>query len=89
MSLLQERSKWRQSVSNITCGSMVLLKDESLPPLKWQMGRVTDVITGDDGVARVAVVRTNKGLIKRAVSKVAVLPVEDVENRSFPTGGGC
>ena len=53
MTLLQERNKWRAQKTNIAAGKMVLLKDENTPPLKWQMGRVTDVILGKDGVARV------------------------------------
>ena len=89
--LLQQRSKWRKNVSNIACGSLVLLKDENLPPLKWNMGRVVDVIMGEDGVARVAVIRTINCLTKRAVSKLAILPIEDnsVESHSLPTEGGC
>lgn len=76
LSLLQERSKWREHNSDISCGLMVLLKDDNLPPLKWQMARVTEVIRGDDGVVRVVIVRTSSGVMKRAVSKVAVLPIE-------------
>lgn len=90
LSLLQERSKWRENHSNIVCGSMVLLKDENQPPLKWQMARVIQVICGDDGVARVVMVRTSSGVVKRAVAKVAVLPIEGiVESLNLPTGGKC
>ena len=91
LTLLQERSKWRRSTTNIAVGDMVLLKDENLPPLKWQMGRVMETICGKDGVARVVVVRTNNKNTKRAVSKIAVLPIENdiVESQGLPTGGGC
>ena len=90
LTLLQERTKWRTKSNNIALGSLVVLKDENTPPLKWQLGRVTDVICGEDNIARVVMVRTNNGVIKRAVSKVAVLPIEDeVGATSSPTGGGC
>lgn len=70
---------------------MVLVKDESVPPLKWQMGRVVDVIPGKDGVVRVALVKTVNNTSRRAIAKLAVLPFDDnaVESQSLPTGGGC
>jgi len=66
-------------------------KDENLPPLKWHMGRVEEVISGQDGIIRVAMVRAAAGLAKRAVAKLAVLPfkTELVESGSLPTLGGC
>lgn len=90
LTLLQERAKWRDAAKNIIRGTMVLLKDENMPPLKWQMGRVADVICGDDGVARVVTVRTSNGVFKRAVSKLAALPIGDsVEGLNSSTGGEC
>lgn len=91
LTLLQERSKWRASTTNIANGDMVVIKDENLPPLKWQMGRVTEAVVGDDGVVRVAFVRTSNRTMKIAVAKLAVLPIEQdsVESQSLPTGGGC
>lgn len=49
------------------------------------------MIAGKDGVVRVAIVKTVNGTSRRAVAKLAVLPIDDnsVENLSFPTGGGC
>jgi len=54
LSLLQKRSKWKSGQANIRVGDVVLLKDENLPPLKWHMGRVEEVISGQDGIIRVA-----------------------------------
>ncbi|XP_043063589.1 uncharacterized protein LOC122319855 [Drosophila ficusphila] len=71
LSLLQERSKWRSEGSSI-----VLLKEDNIPSLKWPLGRVEEVIPGEDGVVRVVMVRTATGIIKRAVAKLAVLPVD-------------
>jgi len=88
LSLLQERSKWRVETSNIKVGSIVLLKEDN-PPLRWQLGCTLDVIPGGDGVIRVAMVRTATGLIKRAVAKLAVLPIDSeiVGTLPLPTGG--
>ena len=69
---------------------MVLLKDENLPPLKWPLARVIEVIPGNDGVARVAILRTTTGTIRRAVAKICVLPLDDdLESDVLSTGGGC
>lgn len=91
LSLLQERTKWQSTKSKITKGAMVILKEENVPPMKWQLGRVVDVIPGKDDVVRVALVKTSNNLSRRAVTKLAVLPIEhnSVESYSLPTGGGC
>ncbi|XP_070854519.1 uncharacterized protein [Drosophila suzukii] len=91
LSLLQERSKWRVGGSNIKVGSIVLLKEENVPPLRWQLGCIQEVIPRGDGVIRVAMVRTATGLIKRAVAKLAVLPIDSeiVGTLPLPTGGVC
>lgn len=91
LTLLQERSKWRSPSTNLTIGTMVLVKDENLPPLKWQLGRIVEVVTGKDGTVRVALVKTINGTSRRSVAKLAVLPIEDnyVESHNVSTGGGC
>ncbi|XP_044316699.1 uncharacterized protein LOC123037913 [Drosophila rhopaloa] len=91
LSLLQERSKWRIERSNINVGSIVLLKEDNLPPLKWQLGCIQGVVPGEDGVVRVAMVRTATGLVKRAVAKLAVLPIDSHSVGALlpPTGGVC
>lgn len=65
---------------------MVLIKDDHLPPLKWSIGRVLDTFPGKDGIARVAAVRTSKGIIRRAFPKLCPLP-HDVERHGFQGGG--
>ncbi|XP_062533693.1 uncharacterized protein LOC134202693 [Armigeres subalbatus] len=40
---------------------MVLLMDEQLPPLKWNLGRVTEVFRGSDDNIFVVDVRTSSG----------------------------
>jgi len=91
LSLLQERSKWRVVTSNIKVGRIVLLKEDNVPPLRWQLGCIQEVIPGGDGVIRVAMVRTATGLIKRAFAKLAVLPIDSeiVGTLPLPTGGVC
>ena len=91
LTLQQQRTKWAVSKPNIQSGSMVLVRDENLPPLKWPLGRVVEAICGEDGVVRVATVRTAAGIVKRAVAKLCVLPaeVDAVETTRVSTGGVC
>lgn len=79
LSILQQRSKWRNTGQNITVGSLVLLKQDNLPPNQWALGRITEVYPGSDNVVRVASVRTSKGVYKRAVVKLCPLPVPETD----------
>lgn len=89
LTLLQQRTKWQAKTNNISIGAMVLLKDENQPPLKWQLGRVTDIIKGQDGVVRVAVVRTSNGVLRRAVSKLCILISDEVDACELSKAGEC
>jgi len=77
LSQLQERSKWaRMSGPKLIVGSVVLLKNENLPSLRWRMGRAFKVTRGKDDVVRVAEVLTADGTVSRAVRKLCLLPFE-------------
>ena len=40
---------------------MVFVKEDNLPPLHWQLGRITATRPGPDGIIRVATVKTDTG----------------------------
>nr|CAH7734250.1 unnamed protein product [Callosobruchus chinensis] len=64
----------------ITCfrvGTLVVIKDNNLPPLCWLMARVIDVHPGEDGIVKIVSLRTSKGIIKRAVATICPLPTEE------------
>lgn len=75
LSRLQQRPKWLTTQRNVKPGDMVLVKEDRLPPSKWLLGRITDIIKGSDDLVRVAMVKTKTGLIKRAIAKLSVLPL--------------
>ncbi|XP_053692622.1 uncharacterized protein LOC128741071 [Sabethes cyaneus] len=75
LSGLQPRTKWTREKDNIAIGTMVLVKEENLPPLKWRFGRIVHIFRADDGNIRVVVVRTKDGEFRRAISKICVLPI--------------
>ncbi|XP_045762268.1 uncharacterized protein LOC123865340 isoform X2 [Maniola jurtina] len=78
VSLLQQRMKWqRGSITSLQLGSLVLVKDRAQPPLLWLLGRVEKVHPGQDGVARVAEIKTKKGVITRAFNNICPLPISN------------
>ncbi|GFU98563.1 integrase catalytic domain-containing protein [Trichonephila clavipes] len=46
---LQQRNKWQFEKNNVAVGCLVLLKENDLPPCKWVMARILEVIYGTDG----------------------------------------
>ncbi|XP_043259317.1 uncharacterized protein LOC122401315 [Colletes gigas] len=75
---LQQRHKWKIAVpEGFGVGTMVVIKDASLPPLRWKLGRITALHPGTDQITRVVSIRTADGVIKRPVAKICILPTED------------
>ncbi|XP_052747839.1 uncharacterized protein LOC113516532 [Galleria mellonella] len=74
VSELQTRTKWKVQQPDIGQDTLVLIKEDNLPPLKWRMGRILRTFPGKDGVSRVAEIRTATGIIQRATSKICPLP---------------
>lgn len=73
---LQTRAKWDKDKPNLTIGDVVLIKDRTLPCNQWALGRITSLHPGDDGVVRVATMKTATGELKRYVKTLCPLPVE-------------
>ncbi|GFV28672.1 integrase catalytic domain-containing protein [Trichonephila clavipes] len=46
---LQQRNKWQFEKNNVAVGCLVLLKENDLPPCKWTMARILEVIYGTEG----------------------------------------
>ncbi|KAJ8961688.1 hypothetical protein NQ318_021287 [Aromia moschata] len=65
---LQQRSKWTDPSTPIKVGSVVLIKDDSSPPLHWRVGRVFETHPGSDNVVRVVTLKTALGTLKRPVA---------------------
>ncbi|UYV60413.1 hypothetical protein LAZ67_1001082 [Cordylochernes scorpioides] len=65
---LQQRHKWRMPRPNVATGSLVLVREEHVPPAKWMMGRVVEIHPGKDGLVRVVSIRTKAGVLKRPLS---------------------
>lgn len=77
LSRLQQRPKWLKHVPNLKKDMLVLVKDERLPPTKWLLGRVLELHPGKDGLVRVVTLKCKDGTLKRPITKICVLPIED------------
>lgn len=77
ISELQKRVKWKTAQEELKAGTMVLIRDDKLPPLRWNLGRIIEVHPGKDGVVRVATIKTKCGVIKRAFAKICPLPIDE------------
>ncbi|XP_041787865.1 uncharacterized protein LOC121603240 [Anopheles merus] len=82
LSGLQQRTKWTKQKDNVKLDTMVLLKEDGLPPSKWCLGRVTQIIKVADDNIRVVIVKTKDGDFKRSISKICVLPTDEPSSSS-------
>ena len=62
--------KKRPPTQELKVGDMVLIGDDDRKRLNWPLGRVMDIITGCDGVPRVAKIRTRSGILVRPIQRI-------------------
>ena len=56
---LTVRKKWHKGYThNMEVGTIVTIRDDYLPPMRWSLGRVIATIPGKDGIIRVVIVKT-------------------------------
>ncbi|XP_018374002.1 PREDICTED: uncharacterized protein LOC108768167 [Trachymyrmex cornetzi] len=72
---LQQRNKWYASKSPIDVGQVVILMEDHAPPLSWNLGRIQELHPGEEGVTRTVTVRTAKGIYKRPITWLCILPI--------------
>ncbi|KYN21881.1 hypothetical protein ALC57_05735, partial [Trachymyrmex cornetzi] len=74
---LQRRSKWNKDGPELKIGAIVLVKDKGLPCAHWSLGRISALHPGEDGISRVATIKTTSGEVKRATKLLCPLPMEE------------
>lgn len=72
---LHQKLKWNETTSSIVPGTLVLVKQENNPPLKWPLARVEKCHLGADGICRVVTLKTQRGQLQRPVVKICPLPL--------------
>lgn len=71
---LQQRPKWQKEKKELAIGDLVSIGDTNTTPTYWPLGRVIEIHPGNDGLIRVATVKTSNGVLKRPITKLALLP---------------
>ena len=67
-------------------GDIVILRHEKTFSCHWPLARVTAVFPGQDGLVRVAMVKTATGHFKRPVVKLSLLHRPDQPTQPLPPG---
>ncbi|XP_073831549.1 uncharacterized protein [Musca autumnalis] len=70
---LQNRYRWKKPQQNLKVNDLVVVHEDNVPPMKWIIGRVINIVLGRDGFVRVAENRTPHSTMKRPVAILAVL----------------
>ncbi|VEN50686.1 unnamed protein product [Callosobruchus maculatus] len=77
LSQLHHQYKWKDGPVKATVDSLVLMKHDHMPPIKWPIGRIIKLHYGTDGVPRTADVKTSKGITARSIRHLCPLPLQD------------
>ncbi|XP_011687493.1 PREDICTED: uncharacterized protein LOC105449810 [Wasmannia auropunctata] len=70
---LQQRHKWQHIQSNLKENELVLVRNDLLPPSKWELGRVIRTHPDGRGLVRVVDIKTMTGVYERPVTKLCRL----------------
>ena len=72
---LSTRKKWANEEQRVmAAGDLVWICDKQCQPLKYPLGRVLELHTGDDSISRSDTVKTHRGVLKRPL--VSLVPLE-------------
>lgn len=70
---LGRRYKWNSLRPEPEIDDVVVLREDSLPPCKWLLGRIVAKHPGRDNLTRVVTVKCKNGCFKRPINKICVL----------------
>lgn len=76
---LQTRSKWFSTQPNLMKGDLVLVRNEHLPPNKWELGRIISTHPGADGLVRAVTIKTANSEFQRPIVKLVKLPINNIK----------
>lgn len=71
---LQKDTRCYTLNEEILPGKLVIVVDEQQPTTRWPLARIVEVHQGNDNITRVVSLRTAKGIIKRPIVKICLLP---------------
>ncbi len=73
---MQKRNKSKEVNSGLKVNDLVFIKEDNVALKHWLLGRICQLYPGKDGICRVADVKTKNGTVRRAFSKLCVLPMD-------------
>ncbi|XP_055543621.1 uncharacterized protein LOC129729163 [Wyeomyia smithii] len=73
---LQKENRHIAPNTSFQPGRMVIVVDEFLAPVKRPLARIVSASPGVDGLTRVVDLRTSRGVIRRPITKICLLPYE-------------
>ncbi|XP_076620043.1 uncharacterized protein LOC143341195 [Colletes latitarsis] len=74
---LNVRSKWHSNQPvDVKIGTLVIVKEDHLPPHCWPRGRIIELHPGKDQIVRVVTIKTAGGEYKRCIKHLSPLPIE-------------
>ncbi|XP_058816228.1 uncharacterized protein LOC131679509 [Topomyia yanbarensis] len=76
---LQRTTKMCNPNTDFLPGKMVVIVDEHQIPVKWPLARIVALHPGEDSLSRVVSLRTSRGIVRRPITKICLLPVENAE----------
>ena len=71
---LNIRNKWSKGSHGIREGTIVILREDNVPPMQWPLGRIIKVQPGADGIIRMATVRAATSTLDRSIKRMVPLP---------------
>ena len=75
--------KGSKSNCNLKKGSVVLIREDNVPRMRWPLGLITDLFPGSDGIIRCVNIQTAKSVICRSVQRLHDLEIfYDVNNEN-------
>ncbi|XP_003382170.1 Pao retrotransposon peptidase family protein [Trichinella spiralis] len=70
---LSSRGKWKKLHEQPRVGDVVLVADYNTPRRRWPLGRIVELLTGDDGLTRLAKVKTAAGTLCQSIRTLVLL----------------
>ncbi|KRY30334.1 hypothetical protein T01_9093, partial [Trichinella spiralis] len=67
------RGKWKRLQEQPRVGDVVLVADYNTPRRRWPLGQIVELLTGSDGLARSAKVKTAAGILRRSIRTLILL----------------
>ncbi|KAG5884520.1 hypothetical protein JTB14_021656 [Gonioctena quinquepunctata] len=67
---LQNRPKWLSPAKKLEINALVSLKEDDVPPLKWPLARIVEIIHGSDQRVHAVKLRTRGSVFVRHITKV-------------------